>query len=40
MRIAMMTDINSEDRLVQRTFADYLHDTLGWESAYVNELVR
>lgn len=28
------TDINSEDRLVQRTFADYLHDVLGWESAY------
>src|SRR5690348_15924285 len=30
----MITDINSEDRLVQKTFADYLHDTLGWESAY------
>lgn len=30
----MFTDINSEDRLVQKTFADYLHDTLGWESAY------
>src|SRR5436305_9029649 len=30
----MFTDINSEDRLVQKTFADYLHDTLGWDSAY------
>jgi len=29
-----LTDINSEDRLVQRTFADYLHNTLGWESVY------
>lgn len=28
------TDINSEDRLVQRTFADYLHEQLGWESVY------
>jgi hypothetical protein len=30
----MFTDINSEDRLVQKTFADYLHDTLGWDSVY------
>jgi type I restriction enzyme R subunit len=30
----MFTDINSEDRLVQKTFADYLAGTLGWESAY------
>jgi type I restriction enzyme R subunit len=30
----MHTDINSEDRLVQKTFADYLRDTLGWESAF------
>jgi type I restriction enzyme, R subunit len=30
----MITDINSEDRLVQQTFADYLHDWLGWDSAY------
>ena len=30
----MITDINSEDRLVQRTFAEYLRDTLGWESVY------
>lgn len=29
-----VTDINSEDRLVQKTFADYLRDTLGWESVY------
>jgi type I restriction enzyme R subunit len=28
------TDINSEDRLVQQTFADHLHDALGWESVY------
>lgn len=28
------TDINSEDRLVQKTFADYLRDELGWESVY------
>ena len=30
----MHTDINSEDRLVQETFAGYLRDELGWESAY------
>jgi type I restriction enzyme R subunit len=30
----MITDINSEDRLVQQTFAEYLHDALGWESVY------
>ena len=30
----MITDINSEDRLVQKTFADYLRDKLGWESVY------
>jgi type I restriction enzyme R subunit len=30
----MITDINSEDRLVQQTFAEYLHDVLGWESIY------
>lgn len=29
-----ITDINSEDRLVQQTFADYLHDRLGWDSVY------
>jgi type I restriction enzyme R subunit len=28
------TDINSEDRLVQATFAEYLEKTLGWESVY------
>src|SRR5262245_12610444 len=28
------TDINSEDRLVQKTFADHLHESLGWECAY------
>jgi type I restriction enzyme, R subunit len=30
----MITDINSEDRLVQQTFAEYLHDRLGWDSVY------
>ena len=30
----MITDINSEDRLVQKTFADHLHDHLGWQSVY------
>ncbi|NEX23456.1 type I restriction endonuclease subunit R [Thiorhodococcus mannitoliphagus] len=29
-----ITDINSEDRLVQETFADHLHRVLGWESLY------
>lgn len=29
-----LTDINSEDRLVQRTFADHLQTGLGWESVY------
>lgn len=28
------TGINSEDRLVQQTFAEYLRDKLGWESVY------
>jgi len=31
---AMITDIHSEDRLVQQTFAEYLHDALGWDSVY------
>jgi len=30
----MITDINSEDRLVQQTFAEHLHDELGWDSVY------
>jgi len=30
----MITDVNSEDRLVQQTFADYLHDKLGWDSIF------
>jgi len=29
-----ITDINSEDRLVQQTFADHLEKVLGWESVY------
>ncbi|HOX69743.1 MAG TPA: type I restriction endonuclease subunit R [Burkholderiaceae bacterium] len=28
------TDVNSEDRLVQATFAEHLEHTLGWESVY------
>ncbi len=28
------TDINSEDRLVQATFAEHLEKALGWESVY------
>ena len=28
-----ITDINGEDRLVQRTFADHLQQQLGWDSA-------
>ena len=28
------TDINSEDRLVQKTFADHLREKLGWETVY------
>src|SRR3569623_3238171 len=30
----MITDINSEDRLVQQTFAEHLEKVLGWESGY------
>ena len=30
----MITDINSEDRLVQQTFAAHLEKVLGWESVY------
>src|SRR5512139_316292 len=30
----MITDINNEDRLVQRTFAEHLEKVLGWESVY------
>ncbi|PKN12440.1 MAG: type I restriction endonuclease subunit R [Deltaproteobacteria bacterium HGW-Deltaproteobacteria-4] len=30
----MITDINSEDRLVQSTFAEHLEQELGWESVY------
>ncbi len=30
----MITDIHSEDRLVQQTFADHLRDQLGWDSIY------
>ena len=33
-RDTMFTDINSEDRLVQQTFAEYLRDRLGWDSVY------
>lgn len=30
----MITDINSEDRLVQATFAEHLENELGWENVY------
>lgn len=30
----MITNINSEDRAVQETFADYLEHQLGWDSLY------
>ncbi len=30
----MVTDINSEDRLVQATFAEHLEEKLGWENIY------
>lgn len=30
----MITDVNSEDRLVQKTFADHLENALGWDSIY------
>ena len=30
----MFTDLNSEDRLVQATFAEHLTQVLGWESIY------
>lgn len=28
----MIADIKGEDRLVQKTFADYVQDTLGWHN--------
>jgi len=31
------TDINSEDRLVQQTFAEHLEGVLGWESVYADK---
>nr|WP_315473304.1 hypothetical protein [uncultured Rhodoferax sp.] len=33
------TDINSEDCLVQATFAELQEKTLGWDSAYANDLM-
>jgi hypothetical protein len=30
----MITDINSEDRLVHETFAKHLHEKLGWDGVY------
>ena len=29
-----VTPVNSEDRLVQKTFAEHLENVLGWESVY------
>lgn len=34
----MITNVNSEDRLVQQTFANHLRDQLGWESVYAHNL--
>ena len=34
MQPDMITDINTEDRLVQATFAEHLEKELGWESVY------
>ncbi|MGH7509811.1 MAG: type I restriction endonuclease subunit R [Gemmatimonadales bacterium] len=34
----MITDIHSEDRLVQRTFAEHLKEVLGWDSVYAYNL--
>jgi hypothetical protein len=36
----MITDINSEDRLVQQTFAEHLEKVLGWESVYAYNTSR
>ena len=33
-----VTDINSEDRLVQKTFADHLEKVLGWDNVYAYNL--
>ncbi|MBU6152092.1 MAG: DEAD/DEAH box helicase family protein, partial [Chloroflexi bacterium] len=33
----MITSINSEDRLVQKTFARHLEQVLGWESVYAHK---
>jgi len=30
----MITDVNSEDRLVQQTFAEHLREKVRWESVY------
>jgi type I restriction enzyme R subunit len=32
----MITDINSEDRLVQKTFEGHLHNRLGWDTVYAH----
>src|SRR2546428_2731844 len=34
----MITGINNEDRLVQRTFADHLEKVLGWDSVYAHNM--
>ncbi|MBU3666213.1 MAG: type I restriction endonuclease subunit R [Chthoniobacterales bacterium] len=33
----MVTGINSEDRLVQKTFAEHLEKVLGWDSVYAHK---
>ena len=32
----MITDINTEDRLVQQTFAEHLEKVLGWNNVYAH----
>lgn len=31
----MITDINNEDRLVQKTFTDHLETMHGWQNVYM-----
>ena len=36
----MITDINSEDRLVQKTFAEHLEKVLGWNRLHLWDLPK
>jgi type I restriction enzyme, R subunit len=35
-----LTDINSEDRLVQQTFAEHLEQALGWDGVYAHRMTK